>query len=158
LFIANAGSDGSLKLLEGDGFDQPGDEAGAAIEFLVAKSGDGDARQVVHLAKVQHHGRAAAIGQADVGDDQIEWMSRGEGQSALDARCAFHVVLEALKQPAHDVLRVNVVFDEEDPERPSHQDHHLCVAKSFRAQDGTGKRNGGSLGARMIKFNLQRAG
>src|SRR5687767_7847115 len=74
LCVADGALNGPLQLLHCDWLDEPGAEPPGQIEIFSAESGDGDAGEVVHLAQLAHEHAAAAIGQADVRDHQIEAM------------------------------------------------------------------------------------
>src|SRR5688572_11707782 len=78
--------DRGLELFDGDGFGQVLVEAGlaAAVQVLVhAEAADGDALHVVSRLQQAHDVVAAAVGQGEVADDQVDLLARSDRQRVL---------------------------------------------------------------------------
>lgn len=111
--------DGALELDEGDGFDEVGVEAGAegAVQvFLHAVAGEDDAGQLGQvLADLGHDINAGAIGQAEVGDEDVEIGARLDTFHCLGhGGGGGHVVAGAKEKPRKHGQGGGVVFHQQE--------------------------------------------
>ena len=109
-----------FEVLEVDGFGEVGVEAGfgaVADVFVAAVAGEGDALDGVAGAEVAHEGEAAAVGEADVADDEVERLCAVGVEGGGDAGGDDDVVALVAEEGGHDAGGVLVVFDEEESAR-----------------------------------------
>src|SRR5207253_3168690 len=89
--------DGRLEGVEVDRLGQVGDEPGlaAAAEVVVgAEAGQGDPGDAGAGVEPAHQVQAAAVGQAEVADDQVERLAVGRGQAVGEAVGRRHAVAD----------------------------------------------------------------
>lgn len=110
-------------MFDSNRLDQVDGEAGlGALSEVVfhaeAAEGEGAKRRVI-LAKGAKEVEAGAIGKTEIGDEEIEGMMRGEGESLLDIGGDGYGVADAGEQAGESVSGGGVVFDNEDVNTPS---------------------------------------
>src|SRR2546421_10851277 len=97
--------------------DQMRDETGVAAAtkvFVLPEAAERDAFEAVSRRNVLHDIHSAAVGQADVRDQEIELLPLGGINSFLDRAGRRHDTSETGQQLTHDVTRVGVIFNEQD--------------------------------------------
>ena len=106
-----------FKNLEVDGFGEVGGETGfgtfAQIDVL-AEAAEGDSLDVEAGGEVAHDVEAAAVGEADVGEEEVEFFDFSGGDGFLDGGGGGGGAAEGLEEFDEDAAGVTVVFDDED--------------------------------------------
>src|SRR5688572_20395340 len=86
----------------------------AAQVVRLPEAAEGDALHVHALPQVAHDVVAGAVGQADVGDEQVEVLFASKLKGLGDGAGGGDGEAEAAEQPGHHTSCVLVVFDEKD--------------------------------------------
>ena len=108
-------ADEGFQCLEADGFGQVGFETGfftAGEVFVLAETTDGDAFHAA--AEAAHDVVTGAVGEAEVGDEQVELFQLGNLHRLGDTADGLHAVTHAFEQARQGFTCVDVIFYVED--------------------------------------------